>query len=104
MILFRENVYDNVQQDSQSNVSLENVSGSNVSGLGVRKCTFLYDGFQGCQVLLLWVSFGIFLIYSKKGMYKGYVLVERPKNSHLDLGVAIEWYFKKVSYRSIKHC
>ena len=103
MILFRENVYDNVQQDSQSNVSLENVSDSNVSGLGVRKCTFLYDGFQGCQVLLLWLSFGIFLIYSKKGMYKGYVLVERPTNSHLNLGVAVEWYFK-VSYRSIKHC
>lgn len=40
-------------------MSLENVSGSNVSGLGVRKCRFLYDGFQGCQVLLLWVSFGI---------------------------------------------
>ena len=84
-------------------MSVENVSGSNVSGLGVRKCGFLYDGFQGCQVLLLWVSFGIFLIYSKKGMYKGYVLVERPTNSHLNLGVAIEWYFK-VSYRSIKHC
>ena len=58
--------------------------------------------FYSCGYLL--VSFGIFLIYSKKGMYKGYVLVERPKNSHLDLGVAIEWYFKKVSYRSIKHC
>ena len=51
-------------------MSLENVSGSNVSGLGVRKCGFLYDGFQECQVLLLWVSFGIFLICSKKGMYK----------------------------------
>lgn len=36
-------------------------------------------------------------------MYKGYVLVELPTNSHLNLGVAIEWYFK-VSYRSIKHC
>ena len=75
----------------------------NVSGLGVRKCGFLYDGFQECQVLLLWVSFGIFLICSKKGMYKGYVLVELPTNSHLNLGVVIEWYFK-VSYRSIKHC
>ena len=33
---------------------------------------------------------GIFW-YLKKGMYKGNDLVERPTNSHLNLGVAIEW-------------
>ena len=70
--------------------------------MGFYMMVFKNVKFYSCGYLL--VSFGIFLIYSKKGMYKGYVLVERPKNSHLDLGVAIEWYFKKVSYRSIKHC